>query len=144
MSSRPPSRPASPVPQSERLDDAERWEQEKMTPETRITRLLEEELMAKGQTEANLDLQKAENMLLKETIDRLRFELDDVRNSSVIGRFGVGEPLGAALSRTMMQETGDEIHLKSQSTDEDEDEEVVQTTLTRRRASLLHCYLLAY
>lgn len=48
------------------------------------------ELSVAQQTQYSLDEQKAENLLLKETMDRLRLELDEFRNTSAPapGSFG--------------------------------------------------------
>ncbi|KAF9260221.1 hypothetical protein L218DRAFT_827851, partial [Marasmius fiardii PR-910] len=55
-----------------------KWSRERDTYEDRIARL-EKELTAQT-AHASLDEQKQENLILKETIDRLRFDMDELRN----------------------------------------------------------------
>lgn len=50
--------------------------------------MLDEELVHAQQAHAQLDEQKQENLMLKETIDRMRFEMDEMRNSA--GGVGIG------------------------------------------------------
>ena len=52
---------------------------------------LETDLSIAQQAHEQLDEQKHENMLLKETIDRMRFDMDEMRNAAV-GGLGYGVP----------------------------------------------------
>ena len=52
---------------------------------------LEADLSIAQQAHEQLDEQKHENMLLKETIDRMRFDMDEMRNAAV-GGVGYGVP----------------------------------------------------
>ena len=52
---------------------------------------LEADLSIAQQAHEQLDEQKHENMLLKETIDRMRFDMDEMRNAAVRG-VGYGVP----------------------------------------------------
>ena len=71
---------------------------------------LHEELVAAQQTVSALDEQKQENMYLKETIDRMRYDMDEMRTSSVGGstsgaasvRGSVSKRLGAELIMTVI------------------------------------------
>lgn len=109
---------------------------------------LEEELQLAQKTQAILDEQKQENMMLKETIDRLRFEMDELRTLNASGLIGSG---GASGKSTLSKSLGAEL-LKMKDTvkspppekneeageedeeDEDtEDEDVIQTIITRTK-----------
>lgn len=59
--------------------------------EARILQL-ESDLSIAQQAHEQLDEQKHENMLLKETIDRMRFDMDEMRNAAVGGVPGYGVP----------------------------------------------------
>lgn len=90
-------------------------------------------------------------MLLKETIDRMRFDMDEMRNSAVAATGGSGQSsatntlsksLGAELLGKMKggwgmdDEEGDSGESSNISIDDDEDtesEDVVQTIITRKR-----------
>ncbi|PVF95565.1 hypothetical protein CPB86DRAFT_776198 [Serendipita vermifera] len=117
---------------------------------------LQTELAKANQVHADYLAQKQENVILKETIDRLRFDLDDLRSahaaeSSKGGSSAPGSAM-ASLSRTLgsellrrlnphEEEGGDEsdsettvdetVEEKVQNTDGDE--AVIQTIITRKR-----------
>jgi hypothetical protein len=118
---------------------------------------LQVELTKANQVHADYLAQKQENVVLKETIDRLRFDLDDLRSahateSSKGGSSAPGSAM-ASLSRTLGSEllrrlnphdeeggeesdnetTVDETVEKVENTDGDED--VIQTIITRKRVS---------
>ncbi|KAJ7081877.1 hypothetical protein B0H15DRAFT_940416 [Mycena belliarum] len=118
---------------------------------------MEEELAVAQQAHAQLDEQKQENMLLKETIDRMRFDLDEMRSSST-GAGGssgqssaantVSKSLGAELLGKMKgwggmeseseEEPDEEEAAMSSGTaapddDDTEGEDVIQTIITRKK-----------
>lgn len=118
---------------------------------------MHEELLAAQQTTAALDEQKHENLLLKETIDRMRFEMDEMRtNASGAGAGGggtgsvkgsVSKSLGAELLSKMKQlgddnwgmedegqdEHQDELSAELEDGGDTEDEDVIQTIITRTK-----------
>ena len=61
--------------------EGQKWLREQANYEDRIA-MLEGELSVAQQAQAQLDEQKQENMMLKETIDRMRFDMDELRNSA--------------------------------------------------------------
>jgi chromosome segregation ATPase len=58
--------------------EAGKWAKERDTYEDRIG-VLEGDLVAAAAAHASLEDQKQENMMLKETIDRLKYEMDELR-----------------------------------------------------------------
>lgn len=116
---------------------------------------LEHDLALAQNAQATLEEQKHENMMLKETIDRMRFDMDELRNgmSSQGGASGlsstrnsVSKTLGAELTKMMMhggewgmREDSDEETEASTTLNEDEDdsdtegEDIVQTIITRTK-----------
>ena len=124
--------------------------------------LLEQELALAQQAQASLDEQKQENLMLKETIDRMRFDMDELRatltsNAPGSGSGGSSAPgsvsrsLGAELLSKMKNDNGwidkdeaDEAatlkELGIENPDEDtDDEDIVQTIITRKKK--VHCLL---
>lgn len=118
--------------------------------------LLEQDLGLAQQAQASLDEQKHQNLMLKETIDRMRFDMDELRaglasNASAAGSgtgsapTSVSRTLGAELLSKLSDGGGwldDEDEGDSAETlralgieaDEDtEDEDVVQTIITRTK-----------
>lgn len=102
-----------------------------------------------------LDEQKQENLLLKETIDRLRFEMDEMRASASAAVPGAGSGTSSA-TNTMSKSLGAELAGKMKWMDEDEgaedlssdtsttvededetageeEEDVIQTIITKRK-----------
>ncbi|TFK92674.1 hypothetical protein K466DRAFT_623659 [Polyporus arcularius HHB13444] len=134
--------------------EAQKWMREQATYEERIA-ILEGEISMAQQAAEQLDEQKQENMMLKETIDRMRFDMDELRNSanseggtgsgrtSVYG--SVSKSLGAELLSKMQDAKwdmeGDEDEDEESSTEhevdpEEEDtesEDYVQTIITRTK-----------
>lgn len=119
-------------------------------------KLFEADLIAARQAQAELDGQKNENLMLKETIDRLRFDLDELRTSSANAessrRAGSGPPtlsrsLGSEFARRLLakgltdtgsadESGGDDdstIEKEVISLDTDGEEDVFQTIITRKR-----------
>ncbi|ESK86888.1 hypothetical protein Moror_3405 [Moniliophthora roreri MCA 2997] len=137
-----------------------KWSKEREVYEERIGRL-EEELVIAQQAMGQLEEQKQENLMLKETIDRMRFDMDELRNSLASGLAGGGGPgsgassrnntvsksLGAELAGKMSGwgedeedvhdedddiEDGSETVVEEIDGDDEEDEDVVQTIIRRR------------
>ncbi|KAF7374326.1 hypothetical protein MSAN_00316100 [Mycena sanguinolenta] len=107
---------------------------------------LEQELVVAQQAHVQLEEQKQENMLLKETIDRMRFDLDEMRNSSAagVGAGGsrvVGEDEGGwgGLEDDGEEEAEEEDGSGSSAAtpgaddDDTEGEDVIQTIITRKK-----------
>lgn len=132
-----------------------KWEDEH-THWLEQSKVLEDELASAQKTQAALDEQKQENMMLKETIDRMRFEMDEMRAATASGLNASG---GASAKNTISKSLGaellkmnDGVWDKEGSPDprspepeeEDEDEEsseedVVQTIITRtKRVGFFH------
>ncbi|KAL7279236.1 hypothetical protein ACG7TL_007076 [Trametes sanguinea] len=133
--------------------EGQKWLREQSNYEERIA-ALETELILAQQAQAQLDEQKQENMLLKETIDRMRFDMDELRNSaSGIGQGGSGtasahgsvsKSLGAELLSKMkdgkwdmdeeVEEDPHSFEVEVDAEDDDtESEDVVQTIITRTK-----------
>lgn len=112
---------------------------------------LENELALAQHAHAQLDEQKHENMLLKETIDRMRFDMDEMRNAaaqpippggSASVRGSISKSLGAELLGKMKgwgmpDDEVTAIEEEEQSVadldgDETESEDVIQTIITRK------------
>jgi hypothetical protein len=64
--------------------ESNKWAREQQGYEDRIANLEEELGVAQG-VYVQLDEQKQENMLLKETIDRMRYEMDEMRANAALG-----------------------------------------------------------
>lgn len=123
---------------------------------------LEAELAIAQQASAQLEEQKQENLMLKETIDRMRYDMDEMRNnaaSTATGGSGqssaassMSKSLGAELLGQMkgtqwgMQDEDEEHEAQGQSAidggqaldvdsegEETESEDVVQTIITRKK-----------
>ncbi|KAH9902726.1 hypothetical protein C8Q73DRAFT_785370 [Cubamyces lactineus] len=133
--------------------ETQKWLREQANYEDRIA-AMESELIMAQQAQAQLDEQKQENMLLKETIDRMRFDMDELRNSaSGLEKGGSGtasahgsisKSLGAELLSKMKDgkwDMDDEVEEDPSSfeldvdadDDETESEDVVQTIITRTK-----------
>ncbi|KAF8440472.1 hypothetical protein L210DRAFT_859486, partial [Boletus edulis BED1] len=115
---------------------------------------LEAELAHAQQAYAQLDEQKQENLMLKETIDRMRFEMDEMRNLNAMGAGSgsgtgsasgsVGKSLGAELMGKMGgqwgmdgeeedEEEGLDLDGEDGQDTEGEEEDVIQTIITRKK-----------
>ncbi|EKM49209.1 uncharacterized protein PHACADRAFT_214467 [Phanerochaete carnosa HHB-10118-sp] len=111
---------------------------------------LQEELAAAQKTAAALDEQKQDNMMLKEVIDRLRFELEEMRTTAhsglstggtASGKGTISKSLGAELLKKLEsgmwgdEEKPEGTVEQEQEESEDEDtegEDVVQQTIITR------------
>ena len=128
-----------------------KWVKEHENYENRIA-ALENELAIAQQAHAQLDEQKQENLLLKETIDRMRFDMDEMRNSAVTSVTGgsgqssaantMSKSLGAELMGKMkggwgMQDGEDEAGEQDTDVSTEEGEETeseeIQTIITRKK-----------
>lgn len=132
--------------------EAVKWTKEASSYEDRLTHL-EEELAIAQQAHAQLDEQKQENLMLKETIDRMRFDLDEMRSAATQAAAGSGhssaantmsKSLGAELMGKMgeswggendgLEDEGDSDGLELDMDEDTEDEEdVIQTIITRKK-----------
>lgn len=105
--------------------------------------------------QADLDGQKQDNMLLKDTIDRLRQDLQELRDTHATDTLKLSGPggrnsvapslsrsLGSELARRLAEAKSDEDTTDNETTVEreevnhgtdGEDEDVVQTIITRKR-----------
>lgn len=132
--------------------DTSKWAREQQHYEERISQL-DAELTIANQLQAELDAQKQENMTLKETIDRLHFELDEQRNVTIQGAtIGASNSAPGTLSKSLGAELAkngwgdeeeEEVHVnhgKSSGdvsfdldSDSTEEEDFIETIVTRRR-----------
>lgn len=133
--------------------ETSKWAREQQSYEERIL-FFENELAVAQQAHAQLEEQKQENLMLKETIDRMRFDMDEMRNSasSNHGSQGtssahgsVSKSLGAELlsqlqkdSKWDMDDEEEEEEVSTQLDVEEEEEEtegedVVETIITRTK-----------
>lgn len=84
------------------------------------------------QAESHLEVQKQENLQLKETIDRMRFELDEAKTTAQGHSRGVTGSSGApTLSRNLGAELSRRL-VEAEEQDEEEDS-YVETVVTRQR-----------
>ena len=122
--------------------------------------LLERDLEVLSIAQAQLDEQKQQNLFLKETIDRVRYEMDEMRNAAPGNIAGSGlssaantisKSLGAELMGKMKfdmdsdedLEDGDTaVEDEDKTASEEEEEDVVQTIITKRKR--VRIYLLFF
>jgi len=136
--------------------EAGKWAKEHDRYEEHIQQL-EKELSVALEAHTHLDEQKQENMLLKETIDRMRFDMDEMRsnmgNLNPGGNSGqssnantISKSLGAELMGQWPMspaegqdqddvDSEDSTVIEEEETTEvdDEDEDVIQTIITKRK-----------
>lgn len=132
--------------------EAVKWAKEASSYEDRLAHL-EEELAIAQQAHAQLDEQKQENLILKETIDRMRFDMDEMRSAATNAAAGSGhssaantvsKSLGAELMGKMgggwgdeddeLEDERDDGELDMDMHEDTEDEEdVIQTIITRKK-----------
>ncbi|GAA5951496.1 hypothetical protein JCM21900_001584 [Sporobolomyces salmonicolor] len=111
---------------------------------------LEEDLLVARRAQDSLDDQKQENLMLKETIDRLRFDLDEMRvasrKSGSLDNGSPGDPnspaksLAASISKSLGREIANRMAEQEEESDseegeetEEEDEEVDDIIVTTHR-----------
>lgn len=112
---------------------------------------LKKELDAARNALENLERQKHENLSLKETIDRLRFEIDELRNSKVDGTASTGvsrvgslvPSLAAEMQQKLLQQAGP-LGEREPGTSTAEESEYVETVITRRMVRVLRLALDVY
>ncbi|WWC86793.1 uncharacterized protein L201_001672 [Kwoniella dendrophila CBS 6074] len=119
--------------------DEEKFDREVQALETEVKRL-ESDLSVARQAESHLDVQKQENLALKETIDRMRFDLDEARAqaANAVGFSGHrAQASGSSAGGTLSRNLGDELNkrlMEAQPLEEHSDEdEVVETVVTTQR-----------
>ena len=123
--------------------------------------LLERDLEILSISQSHLDEQKQQNLMLKETIDRLRYEMDEMRNAAPGNIAGSGlssgantisKSLGAELMGKMKFDMDSDEELDESDTavedgnktevEEEEEEDVVETIITKRkRVWIILCFL---
>ncbi|WVQ75920.1 hypothetical protein IAR50_005555 [Cryptococcus sp. DSM 104548] len=122
--------------------DEEKLSHEIQALEAEVKRL-EGDISLARQAESHLQVQKQENLGLKETIDRMRFDLDEARaQAALAGNAGRGSnsatasSMGGTISRNLGDELGRRlVDVEKVGEEEDEDgfvETVVTTQRTRR------------
>lgn len=125
--------------------EAQKWARELESYEGRIV-ALEADLAIAQQAHAQLDEQKQENLMLKETIDRMRFEMDEMRNNaSGLGAGSRGSSQKGSVSKSLGAELLGKMGPQWGMEDEDSDgeefepdegdtegEDVIQTIITRK------------
>ena len=98
-----------------------KWQKEHDTYEERLG-ALQAELNLALQAHTQLDEQKQENLLLKETIDRMRYEMDEMRSATTSNGLGGGSG-GSSTMNTLSKTLGAELMGKMKWGMEDEDED---------------------
>ncbi|WWC68057.1 uncharacterized protein I206_101976 [Kwoniella pini CBS 10737] len=119
--------------------DEEKFNREVHALESEVKRL-ETDLSVARQAESHLDVQKQENLALKETIDRMRFDLDEARAQAANAAGSSGhraQASGSSGGGTLSRNLGDELSrrlMDAQKLQEESDEdEVVETVVTTQR-----------
>lgn len=114
---------------------------------------LEQDLRVARQAESHLEAQKQENLQLKETIDRMRFDLEEARTQNATGHSrgatssGAGtmsRNLGAEISRRLFEAQDSGVEQKRDdrdASDDDDHDDYVETVVTthRTRVSVFTC-----
>ena len=112
--------------------------------------LLERDLEVLSIAQTHLEEQKQQNLFLKETIDRVRYEMDEMRNAAPGNIAGNGLSSGAntvskSLGMELMGkmkfdmdvdeelEDGDTVVEEDKTEGEEEEEDVVETIITKRK-----------
>lgn len=106
---------------------------------------LEQDLQIARQAESHLETQKQENLQLKETIDRIRFELEEARTSNAAqghsrgatssGAGTLTRNLGAEISRRVMEGRGSHTEADDREDDDNSDDgEYVETVVTTHKS----------
>ena len=124
--------------------------------------LLERDLEVLSIAQAQLDEQKQQNLFLKETIDRVRYEMDEMRNAVPGNITGSGlssaantisKSLGAELMGKMkfdmdgdedLEEGDTAVEDEDKTEGEEEEEDVVQTIITKRKRVRIYLLFLEY
>lgn len=111
--------------------EARKWLREQESYEERIAHL-ETDLTIAQQAHVQLDEQKQENLLLKETIDRMRFEMDEMRSGLNLGLQSGTLGLPGSNRGTISKSLGDELAGKLKWDMDDEGEDASSTSLETR------------
>lgn len=132
--------------------EIEKWQQQQEQMEHTL-QALDAQLAMAREAQAQLEEQKQENLLLKETIDRLRFDMDELRtkadgsvpeNKGAVSHPGsISKSLGVELARvhgrwpggdeTDEEESTTAVSDNGSDSGATEGEDVVQTIITRRK-----------
>lgn len=95
------------------------------------------------QAESHLETQKQENLQLKETIDRMRFELDEARSNNAASGHSRGVT-GSSGAPTLSRNLGAEISRRleeSQEVSEEEEDSYVETVVTTQKTRVCQILL---
>lgn len=107
---------------------------------------MEQDLIVARQAESHLEAQKQENLQLKETIDRMRFDLEEARSnnagqghsraatSSAGGT--LSRNLGAEISRRLVEADTHDNVTELGDVNESEDGDYVETVVTTHRTKV--------
>jgi hypothetical protein len=109
--------------------EAGKWARERETYDERVAGL-EQDLEKAAAAHSALEDQKQENMMLKETIDRLRFEMDELRTTAAAGGGGAGREGQSSREATMSRSLGAEMERMMGDKWEEEDSEDTAETET--------------
>ena len=141
-----------------------KWQEQRDRAEA-YTFSLESQLTLAGESQRQLEEQKQENLLLKETIDRMRFDMDELRtkadsqfggaNNAAMSQASIGKNLGAELARALNEDTDIDTADEDTAVDESEagdandteSEDVIQTIITHKKRvsrTCIFCSLNAY
>lgn len=135
--------------------EAKKWEDELAQWQIQV-KALEDELDAAHKVQEALDKQKLENMVLKETIERMRFEMDEMRQAAASGhaasgpasaKASISRSLGAELAGKMRETDWEEeadageveaalqepLEVEVREEEDTEGEDVIQTIITRTK-----------
>ncbi|KAH7929218.1 hypothetical protein BV22DRAFT_1125979 [Leucogyrophana mollusca] len=130
--------------------EAAKWDREHERYEEHLAHAAGELAVAQ-QAHTQLDEQKQENLMLEETIDRLRYDMDEVRSgASAVGGGGPGSGASSAansmskrLGAELMGKIGaagwgmeDEGEESEEEGTEGEEEDVIQTIITRKKRKI--------
>jgi hypothetical protein len=128
------------------LNDIESRADSQYTREVEIleseVKRLEQDLRVARQAESHLEAQKQENLQLKETIDRMRFDLEEARSQNAAHGHSRGATssaagtmsrnLGAEISRRLFEAEDNEIPKEEEEGNATEDD-YVETVVTTHR-----------
>ncbi|KAK4684860.1 hypothetical protein P7C73_g5304, partial [Tremellales sp. Uapishka_1] len=128
----------------QKLADHDQFDREIQALEGEIKRL-EGDLSVARRAESVLEVQKLENLQLKETIDRMRFDLEEARAAQANGAgHGRTSTTGSSVPATMSRNLGDELSRrlmdaenKRLEEEEGESDSVVETIVTTQRTRKL-------
>ncbi|KAI0313862.1 hypothetical protein OF83DRAFT_1064773 [Amylostereum chailletii] len=125
-----------------------KWMREHDAYEERIA-FLEHEIAVAQQTQMTLDDQKHENLMLKETIDRMRFDMDELRNGLTSNTAANGTSQPSSISKSLGAELAGQLQgqpwqsessastaleeLEIENIEESDGEDVIQTIITRKK-----------